>query len=126
MTSRRRPTGNPVYDLLPDEEIIRRVPGLVVHFGATSDKPLIACVNVDFTYLRPIDGVDPRSIVSVHHTQVKCPCCGDAMWIGPNQLTVNGTRICYVCLAILLVETGADPTPVMLDPNADRVPRRFT
>ncbi len=112
-------------DGLPRRELARRIPGLHREFGKPSDKPMIACVNVDMTYLPVIDGVNPKKIVSIAHTIVQCHCCGDDMWIGPDQAKASGTRICYVCVAILNFLSAGIPEPTMLDPDADKIPRRL-
>ena len=115
---------NPV-DALPPGEISRRLPGLQREFGQPSDLPMIACVNVDWTWLPTIEGIDPASVVSTAHVVVRCQTCNDEMWIGPKQAKATGTRICYVCMMILMASTGSQPETVMLDPDADRIPRRF-
>lgn len=116
-----------VFDSLPPVDVARRMHGLHKHFGAPSDKPMIPCMNVDRTHVPVIDGIDPGRVVSIHHTIVACMCCNDQMWIGPNQAKIEGTRICYLCMIVLYACTGDSfPEPTMLDPEADKVPRRFS
>ncbi len=112
-----------VMRVLPAVEFDRRLPGLLREFGQPSDKPMIPGCNVDMQYLPPL----ARIVVSTAHSVVRCHVCDDDMWLGPNQRNVNGTRICYICVALLTEGTKEQQQPKvrMLDPDADRVPRRF-
>ncbi len=104
-------------------EVDRRMPGLVREFGKPSGRPIISGCNVDTRFLPR----EARLVVSTTHSMVTCHVCGDDMWLGPFQKQMEGTRICYVCLALLAYQTAEQEQPavVMLNADAHLNPRRY-
>lgn len=114
--------------MIPRVEVAKRVPLLVARFSEeTQEIPLVAGRNVDMTWLADVDtGGVPIPTPSIEHSIVQCQVCGLDLWLGPQQMKAEGTRICYVCLAVFHMLTGSVAATEIkyLNPDEHKIPRR--
>ena len=109
---------------LPRDELNRRLKLVVGHVIEEAQRgaavPFVVGRNVDRTYM-PVEMAAP----AVEDTMLSCAICGDSAWFGPKIIKMQGTRVCFICAA-LISNVVKSTTTIGVDPEASERTRRVT
>lgn len=90
---------------------------------------IVAVMPSDPSKMPEVDVPGGKPKPSIEHSLIDCKLCDCSCWIGPTQLRLlrqnpdDAIALCYMCIVRLGL---ADIAVKMLNPDADKIPRRPT